>query len=202
MKKLLFVISLMLITFTASAQRTSSSSSSNVYRSSSSFEGVSSFYIQYDAVSLDDISLNGIGIGFTHSWGISSSAPLYIQSGVGFQYAFGSEYDVDYNMYSVAIPVNLGYQFQISDGFALAPYLGINARYYLGGKAKYDGDEIKLFDSDGYDCNAFAFGWQIGVKAFLGETITAGISYGTDFTEMVENADKIGSLKVTLGINF
>lgn len=202
MKKQLLVMGLMLIAVTASGQRTSSSSSSNVYRSSSSFEGVSSFYIQYDAVSLDDISLNGIGIGFTHSWGISSSAPLYIQSGIGFQYAFGSEDEVDYNMYSVSIPVNLGYQFQISDGFALAPYLGVNARYYLGGKAKVDDYEIKLFDSDEGDCNAFAFGWQIGVKALLGKTFAAGISYGTDFTEMVEDADKIGSLKVTLSFNF
>lgn len=166
-----------------------------------SYENSSSVYVQYDAISLDELSLSGIGVGYTQSWGISSSAPVYVQTGLGFQYAFGSEDDVDFNMYSLAIPVNVGYQFQISDGFALAPYAGLNVRYYLGGKKKRDGGDAKLFDSDECDWNAFAFGWQIGVKATFSK-FSAGLSYGTDFTEMVEDADKIGSFKVTLSYNF
>ena len=169
------------------------------------FEDVNSVYIQYDAVSIDELDLSGIGVGYTHSWGLSSSAPLYLQAGIGFQYAFGSEDDVDYNMYSLGIPVNLGYQFQISDNFGLAPYLGLNVRYYLGGKGEYDfegySDDFKLFDSDEADWKAFAFGWQIGVRAVISK-VTIGLSYGTDFTEMVEDADKLASFKVTLGYNF
>lgn len=57
---------------------------------------------------------------------------------------------------------------------------------------------IKLYDSDEADWNAFAFGWQIGVKAVFKE-FSLGISYGTDFTEMIKDADKLGSLQVTLG---
>ena len=187
MKKFFVVLFALSMAYTAQAQN--------------KFEGTNSVYLQYDAISLDELSLNGLGVGYTHSWGVDPHIPLYVQGGIGFQYAFGSKYGMDFTMYSLGIPVNIGYHFQISDNFGIGPYLGINVRYYLSGKADYEGVDIKLFDSDEGDWNAFAFGWQIGGKAVL-KKFLFGISYGIDFTEMAEDADKIGSLKITLGYNF
>lgn len=188
MKKIFAAFCALCLVFTAQAQETSSKP----------MEDYNTFYIQYDAISLDELSLNGIGLGWNATGSISKSIPLFAEIGIRAQYAFGSENDVDYNMYSVAIPLSIGYHYQVSDAFALAPYAGLNVRYYLGGKADAGDYDFKLFDSDEADWKAFAFGWQIGVKGVFNK-FSLGISYGTDFTEMVEDADKIGSLQITLG---
>ena len=196
---------------------------------SSDVEYVSTFYLQYDVISLDGIDLNGVEIGFTFTRPLSDDiSHAFIDFGLGFQYAWGSkdsihyedyydryEYTIDYSMYSLTIPFNVGYCLNAGDDFTLNPYVGVNVRWYIEGRGEYDydedcegaylqdviGDHLKLFDSDGADWKNFTFGWQIGLKATY-RNVSLGLSYAKDFTKMVENGDNKTSTKITLGINF
>lgn len=195
MKKIIVTICALCLVCSAEAQDVSSKSMDSYW----------SIQASYMSLSLDEMKFEGIEFYLSTAQSISKSIPLFAEIGINVQAAFDNErsaydYADEFKMYSVGMPVSIGYHYQIGNGFALAPYAGLNIRYYVSGKAeKRNSYEYKLFDSDECDWNPLAFGWQVGVKAILFKTVSLGISYGTDFTEMVENADKIGLLRYTLG---
>lgn len=195
------------LAFTAQAQEnisgtitpTTSASATNA------FDGYGTWYLQYDGISIDEIGLTGISLGFSGVSPISknSNVPVSFEIGLEFQYAFGEKNDYDYSMYSLKVPVNIGYHYAVSENFTIAPYVGLHVRWYLGGKLKNDDYDVDmdLFDDDGADWKSFQFGWQIGARAVF-KKWTLGISYGASFNEMSDDWEKLGAFSATLGFKF
>lgn len=245
--KLLAVAALLAASTTVSAQFTNASKSSS--SSAANTDGWSTFYVQWnpssinvDSKNVDDQSFTGLSIGYSKAFCITSGTPLFIEAGIGLQYSF---YTLDYkddldrtfsycepeekfNMLSAKVPVNLMYNFQITNSnISIAPYAGLYFRFNIIGKSKtevnaksgykesdaeerWEDEEMKidknLFDKDDMGSkdatwNRFQVGWQIGVNARFNDSFLLGISYGSDFSELYKKA-KISTTSITLGYCF
>lgn len=93
----------------------------------------------------DPVSLNGFSIKYLHGFSLSGSLPMYIETGLNFNYNFGSlDADEDgytvqkYQMSALAVPVNFAWKFNINDNFAIKPYLGLNLKINLIGKTRME----------------------------------------------------------------
>lgn len=105
----------------------------------------------------DGMSLNGVGLEYTHGFSISQSLPMFIEAGIKAQFGAGSVsddfredgYKVEaiekYRMFSFSVPVNYTYKFAIGDGMSIAPFLGINFKVNALGQYR---NEIKFDDDD------------------------------------------------------
>ena len=155
--KLFAVAALLAISSGAYAQFTNASTSSSV--SSSSSEGWSTFFLQYnpskvvcDVDGAEDLSLNGLTAGFTKAFPISPSSPVFIEAGVAVQYSFatwnwmddlkwmkvnGADPEEKFSMVSAKVPVSLTYLFDLPNStISLAPYAGLDFRFNLFGSMK------------------------------------------------------------------
>lgn len=178
--------------------------------------------VKFDAKGVDDQSLTGFSAGYSRTFSVSQSVPLFLEAGLGLQYANYSEslgdfdYDYDYDggleekftMWSVKAPVNLLYNFAIpNSNISLAPFVGATLRYNVSGTLKYEaGDEsvkYDIFDKEdmGEAWKRFQIGWQIGVKARFGQNFMAGLSYGSDLSEIAKKT-KLQTASLTIGYTF
>lgn len=232
--RLLVAAALLAVATTASAQFTNSSSSSSSANVGSN-EGWSTFYVQYNPIKAhweddgedEDYSYNGITIGYNHAFSVSKSIPLFVEAGLGLQYAMYKDEvyigydDVTYedvngddkrNILSLKVPVSLMYKWNIPNAkVSLMPFLGLAMRFNLLANRSvtnddYDFDEdYNMFDEDdmGEDntWSRFQVGWQIGVNAQFNNSWLVGVSYGTDFSEIAENT-KLKTTSITLGYCF
>lgn len=213
MKKLLLMAFAAFMTVGASAQLISSNTVT--HKEGRNYNRLS---VSYNAVSMDDDFIDGSMSGFSLAWtkgiSLSSSTPLYIETGLGLTYAFKSDdysdegYSVDVkNKYLyLAVPVNLVYKWNIPNtNMSLAPFAGIYFKGNLYGNTKAEAngyeDEMDWYDSDEGDGKRFNFGWNIGV-GFEYSKLYVGLSYGSDLNEMFEDADKVGAFSVSLGFKF
>lgn len=237
MKKFkIFMAAAMLAVCTgASAQFTNTASTKSA--SPANADGWSTFWLEYnpskfkyDVKNADDQSFTGLSVGYSQAFNVLPGKPLFLEAGLGLQYSFYSEsgdsdddyyYDYDsdtevkFSMFSVKVPVNLLYKFDIpNSSVALMPYAGINLRYNLSAKVKatYDdgyyeeSEEADLFDkkdmgSDKATWNRFQLGWNIGVKARFGSSFLVGLAYGNDFSEIAKKT-KIGTTTISVGYVF
>lgn len=239
--KLLIAAALLTAGTTASAQLTNT-------QSKPSTASWNTLYLQWNPSSFspdkgDNESFTGFTVGYNRTFSISKKVPLFIEAGVGLQYSFKSKDIIDdyidkddvisieqkFSVLSMKVPVSLMYDWQIPNSkVAITPYAGIDFRFNILGKLKYDIsgdyadavedyikeyyddnnilDDRNLFDKDdmGSDSNAwkrFQIGWHIGVNARFSNKYLIGISYGQDFSEIVEKA-KIRTTSITLGYCF
>ena len=235
MKKIKFfaTVALLAASLSASAQFTNGGSRTTS-PSSSSNDGWSSVWVEwnpstfkYDVKNADNQSFTGLSVGYSQAFSILPTNPLFLEAGLGLQYSFckldtGEYYyyedddeEVKFSMFSVKVPVNLIYKFDLPNStVSLMPHAGVNLRYNLSAKMKYDYDDgyysdsedIDLFDkkdmgSDKATWNRFQLGWQIGLKARFGENFLVGVSYGSDFSEIAKKT-KIGTTTISLGYAF
>ena len=150
---------------------------------------------------------------------------------MGIQYSFfsldGEEADLDedesikFNWLSLKVPVNFVYRYNLpNSNISLCPFAGVTLRFNLFGKMKYeyegydyeedeyydDSEELDLFDKDDMGSKdatwkRFQIGWQIGAKALFNNKVSLGVSYGSDFSEIVKKT-KINTTTVSLGFIF
>ena len=112
------------------------------------------------------------------------------------------------------VPLNFVYRYNIpNSNIALCPFAGVTLRFNLFGKEKLDWDiedeepeELDLFDKDDMGSQdatwkRFQIGWQIGAKALFNNKVTLGVSYGSDFSEIVKKT-KVNTTTVSLGFIF
>ncbi len=174
----------------------------------------------------ENFSLNGFGIEYIHAFNLGRTLPMAIELGANVNFNLGTPYDgkkyddnwsIKMRDFNLQVPLNYIYRINISDSFAISPYLGLNFKLHLltQGKEesenKYgdysDGDWYSYFNKDdmGDDTwNRFQMGWHVGLS-FQYSVIYLGVQYGTDFIPAYSfEGDKwnTGNLKVSLGYCF
>lgn len=211
MKKMIMLAAAAVMALGASAQRASDSELSyNEHPSGYNRIGLSYINQHYgfNWDSDDNFSTNGVGIDYIHGFGLSSSLPIYIETGLSFNMGFYSESESNststyswkgttkFQNMNFQVPVNVAYRFNCGDNFAITPYLGINFKINAVSKKKYDAEYTyngntekengewysfyKKEDSDDSTWNRFQMGWQVGVGAQY-SNLYLGLQFGTDF---------------------
>lgn len=231
--KILAVAALLAVSTGAYAQFTNTSSSSS--STSVNTDGWSTIWVEYnpikvkyDVSGMDDESLTGFSAGYSQAFSISQGTPIFLEAGIGLQYANYSDSESSYvdgygkvsvdqniTIWSAKVPVNLLYNFALpNSSISLAPFIGATLRYNVSGTLKYEvedySEKYDLFSKkemddaeflDGKAWKRFQIGWQIGLKARFGQNFMAGVSYGSDFSEIAYKS-KIQTTSITLGYTF
>ncbi len=200
MKKLFLMAIAAVMGLSASAQLISSNT---VTHKSDNYNRLSVSYTSLSNIGED--AMSGISAAWTKGIAISKTTPLFIETGLGLNYAWKSEDEYKINWLTATVPVNLVYKYEITDGIKLAPFAGLYLRGNLVGNISSDyDDDVSFFDDyedGGAEASRFSFGWNIGVGVDISK-FYLGISYGSDLNEFVEDADKIGTFSATVGFNF
>lgn len=178
----------------------------------------------------ENFSTNGVGINYIHGFSVSSTLPMFVETGLNFNFGFGSksykksEYGGTWyqdktkaQFINIQVPVNFAYRFNITDDVTISPYLGLNLKLNLAGKLRYDTDSNdpdkkekgkweSVYDKKNWDptWNRFQMGWHIGAGVQY-RPFYFGIQYGTDFIGAYKHKDakiSTGNLKISLGYYF
>ena len=224
MKKIHFLLAagLFLIgTATASAQFMGSTS-----RVASTVKGYNSIWLGYNPTTVkysedgysESRDFNTFSLGVLHAAPFQELPLLYEFGGiVEYTNRTDKEEDFDakvsYNLLGVRVPLNLLYALELSDGFTLYPYIGLNAKGYVIGKAsvKVDGQthSVDLFgknDSDDFSeleeerLKRFTLGYQLGLRAGFSKYF-ASIGYTADLTTIADHL-KVSMLTLGVGMSF
>ena len=203
----------------------------------SSVDGWSGFRFSYAPTTLEfdyeggeNFDLNGLSFENVKGFGIMDNMPLFLEVGAGIEWLNytdtesdsyeGIKYEVKdaMNLFSVNIPVNLGYKVALNENITIMPYVGLKARLGLSATEKYsievsyDGETEKedettnFYDEDDMGdatLKRILLGWQAGVTATY-NNISFGVNFGSCFTGEVFNEvdSKLGATTITVGINF
>jgi|GEM_PF-1568754 hypothetical protein len=148
---------------------------------------------------------NGFELGYVHGFSLSSTTPLFFQTGLKFDMGFDHEgvdtddfdlsADLDLTTMSFSVPLDVAYKLVFGDNgnVAFIPFAGFNLKVnaladvtasasYQGAKGK---ETISMFD-DGIGMKRFQAGWHIGL-GFQVNKFYAGADFGTDFIKVIDN---------------
>lgn len=194
MKKLLLAAFAALVSVGASAQLISSNTVT--HKKGSGYNRIS---VSYKSFKIEDMTMNGVSLDWTKGISLSSSSPLYLETGVGLMYASKSE-DADFyssKYLGVTIPIDVTYKFAIGEsGVKIAPFAGIYLRGNIIGSSEDEyGDD---YDWDGL--KRINVGYLVGV-GFEYKALYLGVSYGGDLNEMAEDV-KSNTFAATVGVTF
>ena len=153
-------------------------------------------------------SYNGGGLGYSYAFPLSATIPLYIEPGIAAQYFFRSKDDVNTNIISATIPVNILYSFPAADILNIEPFAGLYARGNIWGEVKSHGHSYNLFkkeseNGEGYD--RFQFGFQAGLRLRIAQKFFIGGAYVQDLNGIYDHDGfkiKLHSFTVTVGSVF
>ncbi|MCM1336792.1 MAG: porin family protein [Candidatus Amulumruptor caecigallinarius] len=162
MKKAILALACVATAMSMSAQRASDSDLSYSEIKSYNRIGISYNNTHYgfnDAYGKDhddnNFGLNGIGIDYIHGFALSESLPIYLETGLNFNFNFGTKSgdkeDIGYKDYwmqsktkrqdiNMQIPVNFGYKFAVSEDASIMPYVGLNFKVHFSTRYKDDSD--------------------------------------------------------------
>ena len=161
------------------------------------------------------ISFPGFSLGYMKGFSVSNSIPLFVEAGAALQFRTHKDeeeyggYNITekMNFFSLNIPVNCVYKWNVNEDFSIDPFVGIDLRLNLTGKYKISEDgeseSLNMFSKDemgGDPCKRFQAGWHIGV-GFNYKVFNLGVSYGQDFNEIMEGG-KFATTVISLGYNF
>lgn len=207
-------------------RQTVTSSGTSSY-SSSSAEGWSSVYAQYNISSMrshseydghkynDSEGFSAVTLGWNMALGLFGDLPLYVQPGVALTYGWykpdsdshGDNHKL--NMLSAKVPINLLYSIQLGDSpVSIDPYLGIYGRCFIFAQSKYAGETVSMFSKDDVGKNSTWNRFQIGAQAGLNVRFNqffVGAEYAMDATEVwkhEKNTLKFNALSINLGMCF
>lgn len=130
------------------------------------YDRVTLAYQSLDFRTSNDISsvakngtLDGVKLGYTHGFGLTSKAPVFLEVGADFNFNISvaentilttpqMKFDSRVMTCGITVPVSLGYKFSFKNKMWLEPYAGICLKVNIMGKTKYD-----WADTDQYDVN-------------------------------------------------
>lgn len=216
----LLVVALMAVSAPAFAQFANSGSSSSADTEDYNRVGISyeNFTLSPDYDDAENTGLNGVGVSYIHGFSVSSTLPIFVETGAKFTAAFKNENGGDYydedaevktTYLNIAVPVNVAYKFAVGEGMSIQPYLGLNLKFNLVAKQKMSFDEapeddesIDFFDKDDVDntWKRFQLGWHIGAGLNYNQ-FYVGLSYGTDFIKIHKRVNT-GTFSIGVGYNF
>ena len=119
-----------------------------------------------------DLGLNGFGLNYIHGFSVSSTLPMFVETGLNLDFGFGSDTGDKVDIFdgwlqnktkdqfiNLQVPVNFAYKFAIADGVSVSPYVGLNFKFNLVGRSKseldyggLDNEDIEdILDYFGYD---------------------------------------------------
>ena len=188
MKKLFILAVVAFVGMTASAQLISSNT---ITRQETNSNNYSRYAVGYNSVSFsDDIdeSLTGFSLEWNKGISVSTTLPLFVETGIGASYSWTSKDDVDYRFATIQVPLNLVYKYEVTDGVKIAPYAGLYFRGNLFAESEADGDTNNWFDDmedGGWEAKRFSYGFQIGVGVEFNK-LYLGINYGTDLNKFID----------------
>ena len=232
--KFLLVAAMIMAWATASAQFANGGKGSNSGSSADIVKSYDRIAVSYNSYKIspddddaDDYGLTGIGAEWIHGFSLSSSTPIYLETGLKYIYAFKSEDDMDFwgeeedcklktSTMNIAVPINVAYRFTLPNNsdVSITPFTGITLKGNLTMKQKCeydedDGDDEDDDERDWFDkkdvgekntAKRFQVGWQIGAGLSY-NALYLGLSYGLDFTELAKKT-KTSNFAVSLGYNF
>ena len=190
---------------------------------SSSYDGI-------NESASESVNANGLSIGYAYSCLISSQVPVFIESGINFQWINDTSDESEkndyweykrnskFNLYSIRVPLNIGYKLAFDEKSSFFAFAGLYARGNLSGRIKgnysysneygeFESDvfNINIFDKndmDGETYNRFQFGWQAG-GGFSYSNLYVSASYGKDFNNLygVSEKNEYGSYDIKTKIS-
>lgn len=181
------------------------------------YEPYNSFYFQYNPMTWDwgnsDIGFNGFSLGQIYAIPFNTGQPFYLLADWGLTYKKSKKdemsiwgIEMEYHFLSANISLNAAWRMTIpSTNLHITPYAGVTFRAYPIGRfvTKYEGEKesVKVFFNEnefGAEAIPLALGWQVGVNLGFNNCYL-GVSYGSDFTEMIEGS-KFKTTSITLGL--
>lgn len=166
--------------------------------------------LSYDGSDADD-SFKGVSVEYLLGKSISTSLPLFVEYGVNASWGtyseeddYYSDYDVNFNVVNITVPVNLAYKFSVGDGITIDPHVGVGARFNVLASASNDDDSISFFDKDDVGKSATWNRFQITGQAGVGICFNQyylGWEYSWNFMELAKKMD-LNTHYISLGINF
>ena len=110
-----FAIFCMMFLFATSASAQFSSAGNSSFRNGGggAANEYESIRLSYLPVSVEDIDLNGIMAAWVKTSAISQDIPVFVEYGLGVSWIGGEfgDSDVKLNLFSLNVPVNLGYEY-------------------------------------------------------------------------------------------
>lgn len=148
-----------------------------------------------DAKALPGFNLGvGMDYGFSESWSLQSGLMI---SSKGYKYD-GFKARPIY----LDIPILAAYKFNISDNTKFVINAGPYLAFGLGGKAKDDNFDLKLFKSDEGDCKRFDLGIQYGIGLELSDRYLINLTGQNGFISPVDGGDDPKNMTFTIGVGY
>ena len=147
---------------------------------------------------------NGFELGYIHGFSLSSTTPVFFQTGIKVDMGFDSESTSIQNLnvsaslstMSFSVPLDISYKLVFGDNnnVAFIPFAGLNLKVNaladITAKASYNGTSesatVSMFDSENGGMKRFQAGWHIGL-GFQVNRFYAGADFGTDFIKIMDN---------------
>lgn len=199
MKKLSLIAGMLLVAATASAQFANTNSKTgaksvdtdNYNRITFSWNPTT---FDYDYKGVDNLTLNGLSLGYTAGISLSKKYPMFIEVGARVNYAFKTQdyfedlydkwdeetVDAIFNKHSytdtyvnLAVPVNFAYKIKVGKDFAITPYLGVVLKANIISLTSYD---FELTD-DALDAGVEKAEWDWDTKDYFSKK-----DVGKDYT--------------------
>lgn len=169
----------------------------------------------YSYTAISQHNLYGLGLSYLRGVNLTGKRlPLFLEMGPEVNFVRRSD-EVDYwddnimvdrdnvntQLLTLSMPVDLAYQYRVTDVIVLAAAAGVNAKANLMAKTSVDSETTDLFDEG---ASRFQMGWNAGCgiyfnRFYLGFRFTADI---TPFMEHGEVKERFQSSSLSLGLRF
>ena len=209
----LFLAACLLGLATAANAQFANSSAASVSENNDAWDGIrvsyNLFAIEDDDFDEDLDKIGAFEFGYVKAFSISSTMPLFLETGASLLWASGDLFDkydfkISAELMSINIPVNLAYKFDIKEGMSIVPYAGLLLRYNISGEIEYDmtaygqgKTKLDMFDEDEGDGDRIQYGLQIGARLDFNK-FNVGVSYGFDMNEIMDDT-KTNKIAFTVG---
>lgn len=140
----------------------------------------------------------GMDYGFSEKWSLQSGLMI---SSKGYKIKEQGEKFTCRPIY-LDIPILAAYKFNISDNTKFVINAGPYLAFGLGGKAKDDNFDLKLFKSDEGDWKRFDLGIQYGIGLELSDRYLINLTGQNGFISPVDGGDDPKNMTFTIGVGY
>ena len=207
MKKTLFIVAILCCSFACFAQN---ESYNKIYASfvtgvgNLSGIGVPDKVAKEYVGNVDSWGHMGFNVGYSRGINLGKSLPLFLELGGEINYTsgteegeyYGSDCDYSISLINVSVPVNVTYRVPVSEGFAIAPFAGVNFKYNAMGLVKgktrkgesdwysvFNEKNLKKYLGTDEGPNVFQIGLNVGVNFVVSNKFVFGYRFQPDLMD-------------------